>query len=196
MMEIIVSNKIELQNVPTIFGRIIKDRLSLPNPKYSEAVKMHRWTGNIPEVLRFYQETKGGLIVPRGFARQLLALATQTETSCEIIDQRRTLPEVYFSFCGSLREYQREAVQDVLSHDFGVLDAPTGSGKTTMALAVIAERKQPTLIVVHTKELLQQWIDRACQFLGMDRDEIGTIGNGKKRIGERLTVGILSTKRD
>lgn len=62
-----------------------------------------------------------------------------------------------------------------------------------MALAVIAKRKQPTLIIVHLKELLQQWVDRASQFLDMNPKEIGIIGDGKKRIGERLTVGIVNS---
>lgn len=192
-MEIIISNKIELQNIPSTLARIIRERLTVENPKYADAVKMNRWTGGIDEVLRFYQATQEGMMLPRGFALQLLRLATQTETPWRIIDQRRTLPEVSFSFQGKLRDYQREAVKDVLSHEFGILNAPTGSGKTTMALHVISARKQPTLIIVHAKELMQQWVDRACQFLNMVPDEIGIIGSGKKRIGERLTVGIVNS---
>lgn len=165
----------------------------MPNPKYDEAVKMKRYVGNISRELKCYEDTQEGMIIPRGFVLQLIRLATQTETSWKIIDQRRTLPEVPFTFQGELRGYQQKAVGDILKHDFGVLNAATGSGKTTMALAVIAARRQPTLIIVHTKELMKQWVDRACQFLNMVPDEIGIIGNGKKRIGEKLTIGIVNS---
>ena len=192
-MRIVVSNNIILQEVPFRFAGIIRERLTMPNPAYVEAVKRGRWTGNIPEVLRFYQDTAEGLIIPRGYALQLLRLATTTDTSWEIIDQRRILQPLNFTFTGELRDYQHEAVKDILQHDHGILSCPTGGGKTIIALAVIAKRGQPTLIIVYTKELLQQWIDRACQFLDIDPDKIGIIGNGKRRIGERLTIGIVNS---
>jgi len=192
-MEIIVSNHIELRNVPPTLARIIRECLTLENPKYAEAVKRGRWTGNLEKDLHFYQDTPGGLILPRGFVLQLLHMTTKAEISWRIIDQRRTLPSVDLTFTGKLRPYQAEATRNVLKHDFGCLSASTGSGKTTMALSVIAARKQPTLIIVHTKELLQQWIDRACQFLGVQPEEIGIIGKGKKKIGDRLTVGIVNS---
>ena len=192
-MKIIVSNNVLLPEIPSRLAGMIHKRLTMPNPAYAEAVKRNRWAGNIPEVLRFYQNTAEGLTIPRGFILQLLRIATQQEVSWQIIDNRRTLPWVTFSFKGEMRDYQAEAVKDVLAHEFGVLNAATGSGKTAMTLYVIAKRKQPTLVIVHTKELLQQWVDRACQFLGMVPDEIGIIGNGKKRIGEKLTVGIVNS---
>lgn len=192
-MNIEVSNKILLAAMPLYFADKIRKRLTMPNPKYDEAVKMKRYVGNISRELKCYEDTQEGMIIPRGFVLQLIRLATQTETSWKIIDQRRTLPEVPYTFQGELRGYQQKAVGDILKHDFGVLNAATGSGKTTMALAVIAARRQPTLIIVHTKELMKQWVDRACQFLNMVPDEIGIIGNGKKRIGEKLTIGIVNS---
>jgi superfamily II DNA or RNA helicase len=192
-MNIEVSNKILLAAMPLYFADKIRKRLTMPNPKYDEAVKMKRYVGNISRELKCYEDTQEGMIIPRGFVLQLIRLATQTETSWKIIDQRRTLPEVPYTFQGELRGYQQKAVGDILKHDFGVLNAATGSGKTTMALAVIAARRQPTLIIVHTKELMKQWVDRAVQFLGVEQDEIGIIGNGKNRIGEKLTIGIVNS---
>lgn len=192
-MVISVSNKIILKKAPFHFTKVIKERLTIDNPVYADAVRMKRWSGNIPKELTFYQETPDGITIPRGYARQLIKLTTQHCVSLRLDDRRRTLPDVEFTFAGELRDYQTAAIKDVLDHDFGVLNAATGSGKTCMALAVIAERKQPTLVIVHTRELLAQWIDRACQFLGMPSDEIGQIGGGKKVIGKRLTVGIVNS---
>jgi len=192
-MKISVSDKIILQEGPSHFTRLIREQLSMPNPVYIEAQKRRRYTRNIPQTLTFYARTGNDLIVPRGYALHLLRLATKHEVSWQIDDHRRTLPGVEFSFAGKLRDYQEEAVKDAMKHEFGVLNAPTGSGKTTMAMAIIAARKQPCLVIVHTKELLQQWIDRACQFLNMTPDEIGVIGNGERRVGERLTIGIVNS---
>jgi superfamily II DNA or RNA helicase len=94
-------------------------------------------------------------------------------------------------FRGSLRDYQERAVRDVCKRDFGVLEAATGSGKTVTALAVIAQRGQPTLILVHTKELLHQWAAKVREFLGI---EPGLIGDGKFSIGP-VTVAIVNTAR-
>ncbi len=62
-----------------------------------------------------------------------------------------------------------------------------------MGLYLIAERKQSTLIIVHTKELLHQWIERIGSFLGIPDDEVGTIGAGKFAVGDRITVGMVQT---
>jgi superfamily II DNA or RNA helicase len=63
-----------------------------------------------------------------------------------------------------------------------------------MALKVIAERKQPALVVVHTKELLYQWKDRVITFLGLtQQEEVGLIGDGKKQIGSRITIAIVNS---
>ena len=62
-----------------------------------------------------------------------------------------------------------------------------------MALYVIAERNQSALIVVHAKELLNQWLDRIETFLKIPKDEIGIIGNGKKNIGHKVTVALVQS---
>jgi superfamily II DNA or RNA helicase len=77
--------------------------------------------------------------------------------------------------------------------DFGTLNAPTGSGKTVMGLYLIAQRRQPTVVVVHTKDLAFQWIQRIDQFLGIPADQVGLIGAGKKKIGDRISVALVQT---
>lgn len=113
MIKIIVSNQITLRDVTPPFMQTIRERLTMPNPKYVDAVKRDRWTGNLEKELRFYRDTPAGMTVPRGFVLQLLQMATKTEVSWQIEDQRRTLPEVEFTFAGKLRDYQADAVKDV-----------------------------------------------------------------------------------
>ncbi|MDL5361603.1 DEAD/DEAH box helicase family protein [Halalkalicoccus sp. NIPERK01] len=57
-----------------------------------------------------------------------------------------------------LRSYQRDALDAWRENgDRGVLELPTGSGKTVIALKVIEELAVPTLVVVPTIDLLNQW---------------------------------------
>lgn len=81
----------------------------------------------------------------------------------------------------------------MLSREFGVLSAPTGSGKTIIALYLMAKRKQPSLVVVHTRELAFQWIDRISTFLEIPSEKIGFIGGGKRSIGEKVTVALVQS---
>lgn len=177
---------------PELF-RDLMGRLTFPNPRWAENDRFGRYQGDTQQNIRGYRQIPGGLSVPRGTIGQVIALCRKMNVRFRIDDRRRTLPEVPFHFRGTLKPFQREAVEAMLTRDLGTLAAPTGSGKTVMALAVIACRKQPTLILVHTRELLNQWISRIETFLGIPREEIGIIGSGKMSVGGRVTVGIVNS---
>ncbi|EFK10187.1 DEAD/DEAH box helicase [delta proteobacterium NaphS2] len=192
-MKAIVSNRILLQDVPPSFGRELTDRLTLLNPKWIENKKMGRWNGKTEKFREFYKWTSQGLSVPRGLLFEIGKMADGHGLPVDWQDKTRILPTVDFEFKGQLRDYQARASSAILSKRNGVCQAPTGSGKTVKALHVIAERQQPALIIVHTKELLNQWAERINTFLGIPVKEIGMIGAGKKRIGERITVAMVQT---
>ena len=81
----------------------------------------------------------------------------------------------------------------MLTRDFGTLNSPTGSGKTVMGLFMIANRQQPALVVVHTKDLAYQWIEQIERFLGIPESQIGLIGSGKNQIGDAITVALVQS---
>jgi len=66
----------------------------------------------------------------------------------------------------------------------GVVELPTGAGKTILAVLAIAKVQRPTLVVVPTLELLVQWQRTLEKFLG---GPVGTIGGGTSQV-EDLTV--------
>lgn len=171
----------------------IKQQLTIENPKYNDAKKYGRWMGKkLKPYLKFYWLEGDGISFPRGYANQAVLLCRKImRQEPTIIDQRQTLPPSPLTFHGTLRPYQEEATKSILQHDFGVLEAGTGSGKTIIALAVIAQREQPTLVLVHTKELLYQWAERVESFLGT---EAGLIGAGHYDI-KPVTVAIVNSAR-
>ena len=192
-MKIEISQNLHLTEIPSDFCRKIRDTFTLENPVYLDNAKMGRWQGRTDHWLTFYENHLDGLKIPRGAMGLILFFCREMDIRYQIIDKRRTLPEVGFTFAGQLKPFQQKAVTAMIRKDFGTLSAATGSGKTVMALAMVAERRQPALIVVHTKELLNQWIDRVETFLGIPKDEIGVIGDGKNRLGDRITVGIINS---
>jgi superfamily II DNA or RNA helicase len=192
-MKFILNSRLVLENFADDTGQIIKEQLTLNNPKFSEAQKMGRYTRGIDPVLYFYEETDQRLTCPRGAATQIYKICQAQNEAIEFIDARQTLEPVRFDFNGKLRPTQIPAVESCLKKDFGLLESPTGSGKTTMALYMIAQRGQPALIVVHTKELLNQWMDRIQQFLNIPESEIGIIGAGNFKIGSKITVAMIQT---
>jgi len=171
----------------------LKHRLTIDNPQYAAAKKYGRWIGRkLKPQLKYYDPVPGGLRFPRGFANRAVIVCREfAGQNPTIIDRRRLLPEIDFPFCGVLRPYQQEAVAAAANKSFGVIEAGTGSGKTVMALALIGRRRQPTLVVVHTKELLYQWQERARQFLGT---EPGLVGDGQFHLAP-LTIGIVNSAR-
>jgi superfamily II DNA or RNA helicase len=188
-----VAGQCHLSGISAPFLAALQNKLTIDNPKYHAAKKYGRWVGkNFQQKLFLYTLDDTGIIFPRGFAAQAVALCkTYMGRGPKIQDKRRRLPEVDFSFQGVLRPYQKEAVADILRKHFGVLVAGTGSGKTVMALEVIAQRHQPTLILVHSRELMYQWQERAWQFLGI---QAGLIGDSKYDI-QPLSIAIVNTAR-
>lgn len=193
MISIVLNHAIVLSRIPPELADPLKKELTLPNPVYLDNEKHGRWNKGIPKNLEFFKETGEDLEIPRGFMRHLITRLNQQDLPFEIVDQRRRLPEVDFTFHGNLKPYQENACADILKKHFAVLTAPTGSGKTVMMLNIIAKRRQPTLILVHTKELASQWVSRIETFLNIPAAEQGFIGGGRFSIGPRITVAMVQT---
>ena len=193
-MIITIKNRLRLTGIPAELRDLLVARLQFPNPKYLENKRMGRWNRGVPRQLRYYRRFRGGgLFIPRGYIRHLIDLCRQQAIDFRIEDQRRTLPPVELAFSGTLQPFQRQAAEIMQRKEFGTLCSPTGSGKTVIALYLVALRRQPTLVVVHTKDLAQQWVDRIGVFLGLDTGQIGYIGGGKKRFGEKITVALVQS---
>ncbi len=193
-MKAILSNDLRLTQIPAAMREELIRQLQFANPKYLENQRMGRWNHGIPKILKFYKPAGNvGLRIPRGFMRQLILMARRHGESIAIDDRRRLLPDVELNFNGTLKPFQQVAVNAMLSKNFGTLSSPTGSGKTVMALHIIAFRRQPALVIVHTRDLALQWMERIHSFLGIPKEQIGMIGAGKLKIGEKITVALVQS---
>jgi superfamily II DNA or RNA helicase len=193
-LRFVLTNKVILEALKPDSAQAIRQLLTIPNPKFQEAERRGQRTGNIPRYLKFYKDTPAGLECPKGAAEMLYnEYRSCLGKNITIVNNTRTLAPVAFDFKAKLRPLQAQAVKGFSQQPIGILVSPTGAGKTVMALYLIAERKQPTLIVVNTNTLLSQWVDRIGTYLGIKAADVGIIGGGKFCIGDKITVGMVQT---
>ncbi len=72
-----------------------------------------------------------------------------------------------------LRDEQTRAVQAWAVQGQGVIVMPTGTGKTEVALAIMAQTAVSTLVVAPVRDLMYQWHRRILERLGYDAGVIG-----------------------
>ena len=74
-----------------------------------------------------------------------------------------------------------DAAKDMLAHDTGVLSATTAFGKTVIAAWLIAKRGVNTLVLVHRRQLLEQWVERLSSFLDLPPKAVGFFAAARQR---------------
>jgi superfamily II DNA or RNA helicase len=182
-----LGNRVEVYDAPPLAARELRTRLTLPNPRYIGAVRAGKVPIGIEKVLKYYSEpTSQCLVLPAACAGLATGAAKRHGVKYVLEAENRVLPTVGLEFRGVLRLYQTGAVAELGLFDHGVLDAPTGSGKTVMGCARIADVDQPTLVVVHNKLLQRQWVKAARKFLGVEASTLG----GDKPTGWRGAVNV------
>jgi superfamily II DNA or RNA helicase len=188
------AERIAVSGLDAPLQRLLCHGLSVPNPKFVDAEKFGRWTGGIEPTLQYGHRTPGGeVLVPRGAMPDVVRLCAEHELSLTVRDKTVTAAHVDFTLKATLYPQQHAAVGQATRSTKGMIVAPPGAGKTVMALALVAMRRQPALWIVHTNALAEQTRERAMQFLDLDPSEIGMVGGGKTTIGKRLTIGMLQT---
>ena len=94
-----------------------------------------------------------------------------------------------------LRDEQAEAVEALSSERTGILSATTAFGKTVAAIGLIAKLQVNTLVLVHTKALLDQWKNELEKFLTIDFTPEETNQNrGRKK--KSSPIGTLCSSGD
>ena len=176
----------------TNFANIVINDMAffVDNYKYTTAYKKGGWDGKIrfaqyyPPKLRFYT----------GLLYRFAKLCKKNRFEIEYIDIRKK-PEksigLELANANTLRDYQEESLQQIIKKQRGIVQAPTGSGKTEMFIHLIYRLNLSTLILTHTQDLMFQTAERCLN--AFDLPEIGIIGAGTWEPSDKVTVALFQS---
>lgn len=189
---------LKVNGLPSVLIAQLKRVASFSNPVFFKTQALRFSTHGIPRYISCAQIEQGYLSLPRGCFDDAIDLLKKQNIEINLNDKRQEGNNLEnIKFLGTLRKNQKKAVSIMLKNDVGVLHAPTAFGKTVTAVAIICKRKVNTLILTHSRQLVDQWQERLKSFLS--GAEIGIISGGKKKLTGQIDVATyqsLVNKKD
>ncbi len=177
---------------PGLVNRIIR-LAAFQNPSFYRAQAMRRSVSGIPRIISCAELLSHHIALPRGCQDAMEQLFEEVGIHMHLRDERNQGRSVEAVFQGELTADQKAAANALLGHETGVLSAATGFGKTVVAASVIAARSTNTLVLVHRRQLLDQWISRLESFLGLPSSSVGRIGGGRRKPSGIVDVGMIQS---
>ena len=172
---------------PALVNRLIR-LAAFQNPAFYSAQAMRRSTFGIPRIVACAELLSHHIALPRGCRETMERLLGDLGVAVDLRDERNSGHPVETAFLGNLTPEQKAAADALLAHETGVLAATTAFGKTVVAASVIAARGTNALVLVHRRQLMEQWIARLGSFLDLPASAIGQIGGGKRKPGGIVDV--------
>jgi superfamily II DNA or RNA helicase len=195
MIELVLSNQVYVakEKLPPVLLNRLTHLAAFQNPEFYKAQEMRLPIFNKPRIISCCEDFPKHIGMPRGCLDDIVEMLRSIKIKPKIIDERFSGIQIDVNFSGTLRHDQQLAAKALLDYDTGVLSATTAFGKTVVAAYIIAKRMVNTLVLVHRRQLLDQWVDRLSTFLGLSTQEIGQIGGGKRRLSGIIDVGIIQS---
>lgn len=194
-VELVLGNQIYVPKEglpPALRNRLIR-LAAFQNTEFYKAQAMRLPTYGKPRIIACAEDHPKHIGLPRGCLDDLLQTLLDIGIKSVVRDERNSGQPLNATFRGELRPEQSVAAQAMFAHDTGVLAASPAFGKTVIAAWLIAKRQVNTLVLVHRRQLQQQWIDRLSTFLGMPAPAIGRIGGGRKKPTGLLDVAVIQS---
>ena len=142
------------------------------------------------------KDIDGYIRIPRGLREQLINNCKEACIEYEISDQREMGRPIRVFFNGDLRTEQDLAANRMLQHDHGVLSATTAFGKTVVCSYLISQRKVSTLILLHSKDLIEQWVEELNKFLIIkEKPPIYKTKTGREKRRDSV-IGVLTGNKN
>ena len=192
---ILVGNQIELHRSELTSGLIyfLKEELNFLNTEYLTKRRLGKSIYKVQKYFKLIDESRDTIFLPRGFLRTLIAFLEENNVVYAVQSGTPHFEQADYKSQIELTPAQVSIVQLAIENDQGVIIASSGSGKTIIGLELIARRKLPALVLVHRKQLLDQWVERIQTFLGIAKAHIGQYSGTRKKFGKQITVGLLQS---
>lgn len=190
----IVAGDLCLYDLPLKSYERIIQTFTLSNPKYGMAIAMKRDVSGIPEFIQVAEEHPDGSIrIPRGAVEEAKKALRKDQVTLAFEDCRSRGFGFEVKKNPELRPYQEDGVSQILSHTQGSIVIGCGGGKTRLGIATIGRLARSTLVLVHTVDLLDQWVAGLQELLGLD--SVGTVKEGVEQY-RATTVALIQTLID
>jgi superfamily II DNA or RNA helicase len=184
---------VEKKGLPAALLNEMKRLAAFQNPEFYKKQGMRLSTAMTRRVIACAEDLAEHVALPRGCQADLEGLLRAHGVGLRVEDRRQVGDPLLLSFKGTLTPVQELAARAMLAHDIGVFTAPPGIGKTVVGTYLIAKRARSTLVLVHRRPLLDQWVAQLALFLGVETKEIGQIGGGKRKANGRLDVAMIQS---
>lgn len=182
----------------------LRDSLTRENPAYFQMKRMRdrnpykmMYAKLPPATISSIEEDGDTVYVPRGIMKHLIESAKNHGKELVFFDERIAYERdnsMAIAEHITLKDYQKRAIGQIIMNGYGVLVAPCGGGKTVMGVGITTVLRQPTLILVHTNDLLSQW-RRELAEKSLLPGGIGVWGGGEKKQGQVVVATIQSLIR-
>jgi superfamily II DNA or RNA helicase/very-short-patch-repair endonuclease len=194
-LELTLGNQIYIpkEGLPAALRNRLIRMAAFQNPEFYRAQAMRLSTYDKPRIIACAEDYPQHIGLPRGCLNEVLETLADLKIQAEVRDERNAGQSLKVEFQGELRPEQTVAAQAMLAQDIGVLAATTAFGKTIVAAWLIARRGVNSLVLVHRRQLQQQWIERLSAFLGVPVRAIGRIGGGRKKPTGLLDVAVIQS---
>lgn len=173
--------------------KFLKEKLNFLSTEYLTMRRLGKSVYKIQKYFKLIEETGENIFLPRGFLNQFTSFLESNSTQYSIQYEYPGIEKIEFKSLITLTQPQKEALEKSLKQTQGVIVAPPGSGKTMIGMELIVKRELPALILVHRKQLLDQWVERIQTYLNIPKLKIGRFSGIKKSVGKEITVGLLQS---
>jgi superfamily II DNA or RNA helicase/very-short-patch-repair endonuclease len=194
-LELVLGNEVYITKdglSPGLRNRLLRVA-AFQNPEFYRAQAMRLATYDKPRIIACAEEHAHHIGVPRGCLDDVVQVLNDLNIEPVIRDERCNGQPLLVTFHGELRPEQQLAAAAMLKWDTGVLAATTAFGKTVIAAWLTAQRGVNTLVIVHRRQLLDQWVDRLSTFLDLPTKSIGRIGGGRNKPSGWLDVAVIQS---
>ncbi|MCM1332240.1 MAG: DEAD/DEAH box helicase family protein, partial [Bacteroides sp.] len=146
----------------------LKRMAAFKNPEFYAKLGMRLPTFNIPRIISCSEIVNDYLWLPRGCEEPVYDFFNENDVKLTIEDKTNPGQSIEATFLGEPRPEQAAAIEELSKHRCGTIYAATAFGKTVTGIAMIARKKVNTLILVHTRALLDQWRERLEQYIEVE----------------------------
>lgn len=156
---------------------------------FSPLYKSRRWDGYIKMF------TKNSQVFQTGLLPKVINLFNENNIEYKLIDERKKPVNTIYYNCKQklpeLRQYQKEAVTNFVKAHRGIINIPTGTGKTLCAIEIIKELGVRALYICPNTVIMRQTGDILATFFGQNK--VGLVYGKEKKITNSIVVACVDS---